>query len=97
MTSSKKLPLFLLSVAFGWVVVAYVTFNFIYSKVLKEVVIIDVFCIGVFFLLRVMAGSIAVGVELSHWLLFMTVLLAFFLGFNKSTYCQYDKGCNRRV
>jgi 4-hydroxybenzoate polyprenyltransferase len=30
-----------------------------------------------------MAGSIIAGVQMSHWLIFMTVLLALFLGFNK--------------
>ena len=74
---------FKLNINFGWVVVLYLIFNLIYSVFLKDIVIIDVFCIGGFFLLRIMAGSAVTGIELSHWILIMTVLLALFLGFNK--------------
>jgi 4-hydroxybenzoate polyprenyltransferase len=74
---------FALNVSLGWVIVIYCVFNLIYSVSLKDVVIIDVFCIGVFFLLRLLAGSIAAGVYLSHWIVIMTGLLAMFLGFNK--------------
>jgi 4-hydroxybenzoate polyprenyltransferase len=74
---------FLLNVYFGFTVVGYLVFNFVYTKILKEVVILDVFCIGGFFLLRIIAGSVVTGVEFSHWMNFMAVLLALFLGFNK--------------
>jgi 4-hydroxybenzoate polyprenyltransferase len=74
---------FSLDVRFGAVVLAYLLLNFIYSKFLKEVIIIDVFCVSLFFLLRIMAGSVVSGVELSHWIVFMIALLALFLGFNK--------------
>lgn len=74
---------FMLNINFGWIVVVYIIFNFIYSKILKEVVIIDIFCIGFFFLLRIFAGGFIVGVELSHWILILTLLLTLFLGFNK--------------
>ncbi len=74
---------FTLDIYFGWVVLAYFVFNLIYSKILKEAVIIDVFCIGGFFLLRIIGGSVIAKVELSHWIIFMVVLLALFLGFNK--------------
>ena len=74
---------FLLDIYFGMIVVVYLAFNFLYSKILKNAVIIDVFCIGAFFLLRIIAGSIVAKVQMSHWIIFMTVLLALFLGFNK--------------
>lgn len=74
---------FSLNSYFGWIIIAYFVLNFIYSKVLKTAVIIDVFCIALFFYLRILAGSVASEVVLSHWILFMTVLLALFLGFNK--------------
>lgn len=67
----------------GVIVLAYFIFNLIYSKILKDIVIVDVFCIGAFFLLRIIAGSLIAGVNLSHWMIFMIVLLALFLGFNK--------------
>lgn len=74
---------FMLDVYFGWVVVTYIVFNFFYTKFLKDMVIVDVFCLGVFFLLRILAGSVVIKVALSYWIIFMVVLLALFLGFNK--------------
>ena len=68
---------------FGCVVLSYFFLNVIYSNILKKVVIIDVFCIGIFFLLRIIAGTVVTGVEYSHWMIFMVILLAMFLGFNK--------------
>jgi len=73
----------MLDVYFGWVVVTYIVFNFFYTKFLKDMVIVDVFCLGVFFLLRILAGSVVIKVALSYWIIFMVVLLALFLGFNK--------------
>ena len=74
---------FMLSGSFGWVVVTYLTFNLLYSKILKEAVIIDVFCIAAFFLLRIIAGAVVAEVSMSYWIVIMTALLALFLGFNK--------------
>ncbi len=67
----------------GLIIGVYLSLNLLYSRFLKHRVIIDVGCIAVFFLLRVAAGSVTAGVQLSHWILFMTALLALFLGFNK--------------
>jgi len=74
---------FLLDRSFGWILAAYLVFNLIYTVILKEAVIIDVFCIGAFFLLRILAGGVVAKTGVSHWILFMTTLLALFLGFNK--------------
>lgn len=72
-----------LNVNFAKIILIYFIFNLLYSRTLKEVVIIDVFCVGGFFLLRVIAGAYIAGIEPSHWIVIMTVLLALFLGFNK--------------
>ena len=74
---------FMLDISFGCVIIVYLLFNFLYSKVLKNIVIIDVFCIGGFFLLRIISGGITAEVVLSYWIIILTVLLALFLGFNK--------------
>jgi 4-hydroxybenzoate polyprenyltransferase len=68
---------------FGLIIALYLAFNVLYSYALKGAVIIDVFCLAGFFLLRIAAGTILSGVEFSYWMIFMTVLLALFLGFNK--------------
>lgn len=65
------------------IVMGYMTMNLLYSLRLKHIVIVDVFCIATGFLLRVLGGGLAVGVEVSHWLLLCTLFLALFLGFNK--------------
>lgn len=68
------------------VLIFYVGLNFLYVRALKHAVIIDVFCLGAFFYLRIVAGSVASGVALSNWILVCTVLLALFLGYNKRRY-----------
>jgi len=74
---------FFLNANFGWVIIFYFALNFIYSKYLKKEVIIDVFCISVFFILRILSGCIVAAVTMSHWIIIMITLLALFLGFNK--------------
>ncbi|HBG60273.1 MAG: hypothetical protein A2Y03_05320 [Omnitrophica WOR_2 bacterium GWF2_38_59] len=73
----------LLSIKFCSIIMIYLIANIIYSKLLKEAVIIDVFCIAIFFFLRVLAGGIIAETEISHWLLIMTTLIALFLSLNK--------------
>jgi len=74
---------FLLKWGFGGLVIVYFVFNLAYSRILKNVVIIDVFCIAGFFMLRILAGGIVADVQLSKWIIFLTGLLALFLGFIK--------------
>jgi 4-hydroxybenzoate polyprenyltransferase len=54
-----------------------------YTLVLKRLVIIDVMTIASLFLLRVIAGAVAVGAQASEFLLLCTAMLALFLGFTK--------------
>lgn len=65
------------------VVVVYMTMNLAYSLKLKHVVLVDAFCIAAGFLLRVIAGALAVPAEISHWLLLCTMFLALFLALCK--------------
>jgi len=73
--------------AAGWVVlaivVAYAAMNVAYSFSLKSVVILDVFIISAGFILRILAGTLGIGVPPSQWLLVCTLLLTLFLGFTK--------------
>lgn len=64
-------------------VAAYGALTFSYSLVLKQLVIIDVMTIAGCFLLRVVAGSVAVDVKPSSWLLVCTGMVSLFLGFTK--------------
>lgn len=61
----------------------YVGLNVLYSYRLKHAVILDVFALAAFFILRLLAGAVAVEVEPSVWLLLCGGLLALYLGFAK--------------
>jgi 4-hydroxybenzoate polyprenyltransferase len=64
-------------------VLVYVVLAATYSVWLKHIVIVDVLGIGAFYVLRVLGGSLAIGVPASDWLLMATGLLAVFLGLCK--------------
>jgi 4-hydroxybenzoate polyprenyltransferase len=69
--------------AVALVLAAYLVLNMLYGTWLKHMVIVDVFSIASFFLLRLVAGSAAVDVRPSIWLLLCGGLLALYLGFAK--------------
>jgi 4-hydroxybenzoate polyprenyltransferase len=62
---------------------AYVALNMAYSAGLKHVAILDVFLIAGGFMLRILAGTLGVGIHPSNWLLFCGLMLTLFLGFCK--------------
>ncbi|MFH1171580.1 MAG: decaprenyl-phosphate phosphoribosyltransferase [bacterium] len=74
---------FLLTAWLGWTITGYLVLQFFYSKYLKRVVILDIMVIAFGFVLRAVAGAVAIDVAISHWLLVTTLLLALFLGFGK--------------
>ena len=61
----------------------YLAINYVYSIALKHMVILDVMTIAAGFVLRAVAGGLAIQVPISPWLLVCTTLLALFLGFGK--------------
>jgi 4-hydroxybenzoate polyprenyltransferase len=65
------------------VAAVYLTLQIAYSGTLKHIVIIDVLTIAIGFVLRAVAGAAAVDVEISHWLLVCTILLALFIALAK--------------
>jgi len=66
-----------------YVALAYLILNILYTFVLKNIVIIDVMSIAAGFVLRALAGAVAINVEFSNWLLITTFVLALFLGLGK--------------
>ncbi|MDR3390305.1 MAG: decaprenyl-phosphate phosphoribosyltransferase [Sulfuriferula sp.] len=83
------LVLIALSLA-GWVagtvlaiVAVYAAMNLAYSLRLKHVVILDVFIIAAGFMLRILAGTLGVGIPPSQWLLLCGLMVTLFLGFAK--------------
>ena len=55
----------------------------LYSFKIKHIVIVDVISIAIGFILRVVAGGIAIDVKLSGWILLCTFFISLFLGFEK--------------
>jgi len=74
---------FLINAALGAVAVGYVLLLLLYSAALKHVVIVDVLTIAGGFVLRAIAGAVAVDVPIGAWLLSCTTLLALFLALSK--------------
>ena len=74
---------FVLGVPFVACAILYLALNLLYSFSLKEVVILDVLAISLGFVLRAVAGAVAIGVQISDWLLICTILLALFLTLSK--------------
>jgi 4-hydroxybenzoate polyprenyltransferase len=62
---------------------SYLALQVLYTGVLKKLVILDVMAIALGFILRVIAGAVAIDVVVSNWLFLCTLLLAVFLGFAK--------------
>lgn len=67
----------------GAIAAGYLTLLLIYSVALKHIVIVDVLAIAAGFVMRAVAGAVAVAVPISHWLLVCTTLLALFLALSK--------------
>lgn len=72
-----------LSPRFAVVALAYVGLLSLYSAVLKHVVIVDVLTVAIGFVLRAVGGALAIGVDISGWLLICTILIALFLALGK--------------
>jgi len=67
----------------GLVAAVYLALLLLYSAALKHLVIVDVLVIAGGFVLRAVAGAVAIDVPISHWLLICTTLLALFLALSK--------------
>ena len=74
---------YLLNVHFFIALLIYFILQIAYSGWLKHVVIIDVFLIATGYLIRVIAGGLAIEIQLSPWLFICTILIALFLALSK--------------
>jgi len=73
----------LLDPVFAFVCLIYITNTMAYTFWGKHKVILDIMMIAAGFLLRAVAGGVAIDVPISPWLLLCAGFLALFLGFNK--------------
>jgi 4-hydroxybenzoate polyprenyltransferase len=65
------------------VICIYIILNIFYSLGLKQISLIDVFIVAIGFVLRVAAGGVLTGIQVTHWLYIMTFLLALFIALAK--------------
>jgi 4-hydroxybenzoate polyprenyltransferase len=91
----------LASNAVVFILVGYALMNVAYTLHLKHVVILDVFIIATGFMLRILAGTLGIGIPPSQWLLLCGLMVTLFLGFTKRRAeiiaLNEDKASHRRV
>jgi 4-hydroxybenzoate polyprenyltransferase len=75
----------LISIALAAVVLAYALLIICYTLWLRQVPFVDLCVIAIGFVLRALAGTVAVNVSISSWLFICTLLLALLLGMGKRT------------
>ncbi len=73
-------------IPFTLLMAVYLALSISYSFYLRKLVIVDVFAIAIGFVLRIEAGGVASGIEVSNWLLLTTFLLSLLLAFGKRRY-----------
>ncbi|MGD2294572.1 MAG: decaprenyl-phosphate phosphoribosyltransferase [Candidatus Aminicenantes bacterium] len=90
-----------LNTFFFLLALVYIVLQFFYSGWLKHVVILDVLIIAAGFLIRVVAGGVAIEVKISQWLLICTFLLALFIALSKRRHelilLEKDAGNHRPI
>ncbi|MFC6283163.1 MULTISPECIES: decaprenyl-phosphate phosphoribosyltransferase [Polaromonas] len=87
--SGSRALLFLLGI--------YVLLNLAYSWRLKQVPVVDVSIIASGFMLRLLAGTWAVGIPPSRWLLLTGIFVALFLGFSKRKAESFHSEASQRA
>jgi len=64
---------------FFLITLSYTIMMILYSLILKDFIILDVFIVAAGYVLRAAGGALVIGVEISSWLLICTFLIALFL------------------
>ena len=83
--------LLLVGLILGWVIskklaiilTVYLVVNLAYNHFLRLIPILDVLCIAMGFMLRVLAGTTGIGLSISYWLVAAATLLSTFIALNK--------------
>jgi 4-hydroxybenzoate polyprenyltransferase/phosphoserine phosphatase len=73
----------LVSYEFLILLLTYFILTYLYSSILKNIIIIDSLILAFFYFIRVFAGFLVTNVKLSEWLLFFSFFLFLSLGFLK--------------
>ena len=78
------------------VILGYLALNLLYTYVLKDQPVLDLFAIAVGFVLRVYAGAVALSVPLSSWMAITTLCLALYLAAIKRRQELSNRGAEAR-
>lgn len=88
-------------VLFAILSLAYFALMLAYTFRLKHIVLLDIFAIAAGFVLRVLAGAVAVAVHISPWLYLCTILLSLFLALGKRRQellsLEHNASAHRRI
>ena len=84
------------------VILCYVVMQLAYTFGLKRKMVIDVICIAMGFVLRAIAGAVAIKVDISPWLFVCTLTVCMFVGFCKRysefvTFADKSQAANHRL
>ena len=74
---------FSLNIFFGFILVLYFLVQILYCFKLKQIPIIEIFCIASGFILRSVAGGVAANIFISSWFLLSVGMLSLFLAVEK--------------
>lgn len=74
---------FIINLKLFFILISYLLVNIAYSLKLKHIAIVDIFIIGIGFIMRLFAGTSVILVPLSMWIIIMTFLLSLFLAIAK--------------
>lgn len=67
---------FLINYQVLFVLIIYKLINILYTLILKRIAILDVMVLSLGFVLRLYAGSVSTGIQLSEWIIILTFLLS---------------------
>jgi 4-hydroxybenzoate polyprenyltransferase len=89
--SSLLFLLIIVGLLLGWLIsnqlavilLVYLLINLAYNHIFKLIPILDVACIALGFMLRVLAGTVGIGLSISIWLTIAATLLSLFIALNK--------------
>ncbi len=65
------------------VLVVYKLINILYTLILKKIAILDIMVLSLGFVLRLYAGSVSTGIQLTEWIIIMTFLLSMLIVLGK--------------
>lgn len=74
---------FIISKLLPVILAIYLLINFAYNHGLKNIPVIDVLCIASGFMLRVLSGTIGIGIFLSWWLIWAATFLSLLIALGK--------------